>query len=167
MMRQTDNKAKQALTIQRERRRQLKTRLRKKYARWLSGFDAVEAHNMINDMADEHLAPKRWAYMFQTTRGFHAARRRQWLLYRGAINLYVEKLTKAGEYVNAQNLNRYVNTLKDEVPRRTEVSESEWKLISRALRPRGSSPNAGMEQQVYSVYQHMRTHRELIQGKDW
>jgi hypothetical protein len=151
---------------QREAKRQTKCRLRKKYAKWLSGFDALEQENMLTEMVTEHHAPKRWTYMFQTTRG-NQARRRQWRLYRGALNLSVIRMQQAGQHVLAQKLEAYVATLRDEVPRRTEFGEAEWTLISQALRPRGSNPRSGAEQMVYSVYQHMLAKRTLIEGKMW
>jgi hypothetical protein len=164
MMRKREIKALQ--DKQREAKRQTKARLRKKYAKWLAGFDALEQENMLKEMVAEHHAPKRWVYMFQTT-AFASARRRQWRLYRGALKVSVIRMESAGQHVLAQKLEAYVATLRDEVPRRTEFDKAEWILISRALRPRGSSPARGVEQMCYSIYQHMLAKRVLIEGKVW
>ena len=83
----------------------------------------------------EHIRPKYWRVRF----GANSQRRQSWLLYQAAIKLEVKRLRKANNRQDARQLGAHLATLIDAAPRLVYFYDSDWKLISKALRPHGSA----------------------------
>ncbi len=97
----------------------------------------------------EHIKPKYWRVRF----GANSQRRQSWLLYQAAIKLAAKQWRRDGRRQDARQLEAHLATLIDAAPRLVYFYDSDWKLISKALRPHGSAPQKGRSQQLYSVYQ--------------
>ena len=103
----------------------------------------------LGRLIDKHLQPKYWRVRF----GAGGQRRQSWLLYQAAIKHSAKRMRHDKQRDDAIILERHLATLVDEAPRNVYFYDSDWKLISKALRPHGSAPKKGRSQQLYSVYQ--------------
>lgn len=132
--------------------------VRRHYAGILNGVPKSQ-HNQVIDEFIRHRFDdwKLWTYQFGT-------RREKFLLLRAALRVYARKMRAAGDHKAMRWAEQYAAQMVDVAPRRIVFTTREWRHISRALRPRGSTPApGGREQQCYSIYQHMLRQKEEVE----
>lgn len=150
------------------RRVMLRNRLLKKYAFTHPAALRIRGaarKALLDKLEADYLRPRVWNWTFD----YRSAGDVSWVsdrpafkLYIAAVKLRAQQLRAARHHDTARMLTRHIQSLVDLAPRHASCYyPHEWREISRALRPQGSTPQSPRARELYAIYTRIiRTHRE-------
>lgn len=151
-----------------QRRVQLRNRLLKKYVALhptAKNIRGAARKLLLDQLEAEHSKPRVWNWTFDYRSAGDVSwvsQRYQLRLYIAAVKLRAIQLRAQRHHDTARMLTRHALSLHDVAPRHASCYyPREWREISRALRPQGSTPQSPRARELYTIYQRIvRTHKE-------